>query len=269
MHNVLTIAGSDSSGGAGIQADIKVISALGCYAASVITALTAQNTLGVQSIEKTSPAFVAEQLHSVFSDIVFDAVKIGMVHNVETIGVIAEAIKQFKPKNIVIDPVMISKNGCSLLERNTLACIQNRLLPYAHLITPNIQEAEYILDTKITHFHDMENAAIQLGKKFKTNILVKGGHLHHALSSDVLHQYNKNQLDWFREDRINTSNTHGTGCTYSSAIAANLAHGKNLLDAIIAAKSYVSLAIYYGKNQRLGHGIGPVDHFYLHREKST
>jgi hydroxymethylpyrimidine/phosphomethylpyrimidine kinase len=190
-----------------------------------------------------------------------------MVHNVDAISAIAQSLNQFKPQNIVIDPVMTSKNGCNILEMNTLECLQNRLFPYATLITPNIHEAEILSNTKIDDFNTIENVASQLGVRFNTNILIKGGHLlNHSKSSDVLYLHKTKQLHWFNAHRINTSNTHGTGCTYSSAIASHLAQGKSLFDAVTAAKNYISLAIQAGKFRRLGHGIGPVDHFYLHRE---
>jgi hydroxymethylpyrimidine/phosphomethylpyrimidine kinase len=262
---VLTIAGSDSSGGAGIQADIKAISALGGYAASVITALTAQNTLGVQRIEKVSPAFIALQLESVFSDIHFKAIKIGMVHTIENVGVIAAAISKFKLENIVIDPVMISKNGSRLIDKDTVFEMQNQLFPRAILITPNLPEAENLSEMKIANFQDMEKVAMTLGEKFKTHILVKGGHLNSPEASDVLYNKANKKFVWFRSDRIETSHTHGTGCTYSSAIAVCLAKGMTLTDAISAAKNYVNQAISAVKKRRLGQGIGPVDHFYLLR----
>jgi hydroxymethylpyrimidine/phosphomethylpyrimidine kinase len=264
---VLAIAGSDSSGGAGIQADIKVISALGAYAASVITALTAQNTLGVQNIEKVSSVFVAQQLESVFSDINFKAVKIGMIHTIENVRVIASAIVKYKLKNIVIDPVMISKNGSRLIDVGTVFEMQNQLFPLVSLITPNLIEAENLSGIHISNFQDMEKVAISLGRNYKTNILIKGGHMNGPEASDVLYNDESNKCIWFRSNRIDTDHTHGTGCTYSSAIATCLAKGMILTDAIFAAKQYVVQTITAGKKRKLGHGIGPVDHFYFLREK--
>lgn len=260
---VLTIAGSDSSGGAGIQADIKTISAIGCYAASVITALTAQNTLGVQAIYEISPEFVTQQLESVFSDLNVKAVKIGMLHNEKIISRISSALQKFAPHLIVLDPVMIAKNGCKLIELNTVPLLQEMIFPQVTLITPNLIEAELLLNEKITTPSEQESAAIKMGSQFHINVLIKGGHLHGQLSSDVLYLYKDNSCHWFHAQRIHSKNTHGTGCCLSSAIAAYLAKGNALKNAVDQAKKYLTKAIQFGATLQIGRGYGPVDHFYF------
>lgn len=260
---VLTIAGSDSSGGAGIQADIKTISATGCYAASVITALTAQNTLGVQSIHEISSEFVQQQLNSVFSDLKIKAVKIGMLHNEKIILAISSALQQFKPSYVVLDPVMMSKNGCALIDPTTIPVLKEKLFPYVTLITPNLIEAELLLGIKIHTASEQELAAVQLGNQFKVNVLIKGGHLDGQQSSDVLYLYENKLCYWFHANRIDSQNTHGTGCSLSSAIAAYLAKDYSLKDAIDHAKKYLTKAIEFGVALQIGHGCGPVDHFYF------
>jgi hydroxymethylpyrimidine/phosphomethylpyrimidine kinase len=258
---VLTIAGSDSSGGAGIQADIKTLSALNCYAASVITALTAQNTLGVQHVQPISRDFVAAQLEAVLTDINMAAIKIGMLFNIDIMETVFITIKKFKVKNIVLDPVMIAKNGCELLQPNTIAYLKN-LFSACTLITPNIPEAEYLLQTKIHNTVDMQTAAITLGNHYKTNILVKGGHLPSNQAADVFFSYKTQNCHWFSTTRISTQHTHGTGCTLSSAIAAYLARDYPLQDAIASAKNYLTAAIQSGQFFQIGHGRGPVNHFH-------
>ncbi|HVE44056.1 MAG TPA: bifunctional hydroxymethylpyrimidine kinase/phosphomethylpyrimidine kinase [Gammaproteobacteria bacterium] len=260
---VLTIAGTDPSGGAGIQADIKTISATGCYAASVITALVAQNTQGVQAIQEVPAAFVMQQINSVFSDLDISAVKIGMLHNKKIIETVSSALEKLKPKNIVLDPVMVAKNGCKLLPSNIIHFIRERLFPLVNLITPNLFEAEKILGEKIETLPEMESAAEKIGNTFNVNVLLKGGHLNTTQSSDVL--YSKKDLThyWFHEERINTKNTHGTGCTLSSAIASYLAQGCTLQHAIHISKKYLTKAIESGRNFQIGRGCGPVNHFYL------
>lgn len=260
---VLTIAGTDPSGGAGIQADIKTISATGCYAASVITALVAQNTQGVQAIQAVPADFVMQQIDSVFSDLDISAVKIGMLHNKNIIETVSSALEKFKPKNIVLDPVMVAKNGCELLPANTIHFIQERLFPLVNLITPNLLEAEKILGEKIETFSDMERAAEKIGNSFNINVLLKGGHMNSTQSSDVLYSKNDFSHYWFHEERINTKNTHGTGCTLSSAIASYLAKGCTLQNAIHIAKKYLTKAIESGRNFQIGRGCGPVNHFYF------
>jgi hydroxymethylpyrimidine/phosphomethylpyrimidine kinase len=260
---VLTIAGSDSSGGAGIQADIKTISATGCYAASVITALTAQNTLGVQAIHEIPPEFVKQQLESVFSDLNIKAVKIGMLHNEKIISVVSSALQKFKPSFVVLDPVMMSKNGCELIDPSTIPILKEILFPYVTLITPNLIEAELLLHIKINTSSEQELAAIEMGTQFEVNVLIKGGHFGGQQSSDVLYLYKNKLCHWFHAQRIHSQNTHGTGCSLSSAIASYLAKGCLLKDAIDYAKKYLTKAIEFGATLQIGHGCGPVDHFYF------
>lgn len=261
---VLTIAGTDPTGGAGVQADIKTISANNCYAASVITALVAQNTLGVQAIYEISPEFVMQQMNSVFQDLDISAVKIGMLYNAKIIEVISSALKKFKPKNIVLDPVMIAKNGSALLCLNTIDLIKKELFPIVNLITPNLFEAEQLLGRKIASLNEMERAAEAISKDFNINVLIKGGHLNMIESSDVLYLVNDVNYHWFHATRIHTKNTHGTGCTLSSAIASYLARDLTMSDAIQFAKKYLTEAIKSGSQFQIGHGCGPVNHFHLH-----
>lgn len=265
-HCVLTIAGSDSSGGAGIQADIKVISALGCYAASVITALTAQNTMGVQAIHEIPSTFVQEQLESVFQDLNIKSVKIGMLHNEKIMSVISDTLKKFKPSFVVLDPVMMSKNGCALIDPETLPALKQMLFPLATLITPNLSEAELLLDVKIKTSIEQELAALEIGNRFKVNVLIKGGHFSNEQSSDVLYVYREKICHWFHAERIDSHNTHGTGCSLSSAIASFLAKGESLEIAVSNAKKYLTKAIEFGASLKIGRGYGPVDHFYFLNE---
>ena len=267
LPSVLTIAGTDPSGGAGIQADIKTLSATGSYAASVITALTAQNTQGVQAIYEIPVDFFIQQLNAVFSDLTIDAVKIGMLHNEKIIEALAVTLLKIKPNNIVLDPVMIAKNGCALLASNTLPFLKKRLFPLVTIITPNIAEAEMISERKIQQFSDMESAAKTMGEEYGVDVLIKGGHLQTPKSSDVLYSLKDNKLFWFHADRIDSHNTHGTGCTLSSAIASYLAQGHSVQEAISLAKQYLTLALQAGKHLHIGHGCGPVHHFYFLGDK--
>lgn len=260
---VVSIAGSDSSGGAGIQADIKTISATGCYAASVITALTAQNTQGVQAILAVEPEFIAKQINSVFSDLEINSVKIGMLHNEAVIAVVASAIKEFEPPFSVLDPVMVAKNGCELLDENCINALKESLFSLVTLITPNCPEAEKLTGLTIKNVDDQQVVAKQLGDLYQVNVLIKGGHLEGEQSSDVLYLYEPKTHHWFHADRILSKNTHGTGCSLSSAIASYLAQGFNLIAAIAAAKDYLTKAIIAGRTLKIGRGCGPVDHFYF------
>lgn len=260
---ILTIAGSDPSGGAGMQADIKTISAIGCYAASVITALTAQNTLGVQAIYEITPEFVEQQLESIFSDLHIKAVKIGMLHNANIISVVSSALQKFKPSLVVLDPVMMSKNGCELIDIDTIPILEEMIFPYVTLITPNIMEAELLLRIKINTTVEQESAAIKMGNQFNVNVLIKGGHLSSEQSSDVLYLHEKKLCYWFHAKRIYSKNTHGTGCSLSSAIASYLAKGCSLKDAVDYGKKYLTQAIESGATLQIGQGCGPVDHFYF------
>lgn len=260
---VLTIAGTDPSGGAGIQADIKVISATGCYAASVITALVAQNTCGVQAIQPISPTFITQQLESVFSDLNVTAVKIGMLYDEDIIQVVTQAIKKYAPPHVVLDPVMVAKNGSPLLKHETIETLKNTLFPYTHLITPNLPETQRLLEMTIDSPEAMHHAAVSLGDQFGCHVLVKGGHLQGKQASDVLFDPEHGSTRWFHENRIHTRNTHGTGCSLSAAIAAFLAQDMTMQEAVQKAKDYLTLAIDSGSHQTIGHGSGPIDHFYF------
>lgn len=255
MRKILTIAGSDSSGGAGIQADLKTFLANGTYGMSVITAITAQNTTGVFAIQDIDAMIVKAQLDAVFTDIVPDAVKIGMVSAPELIHVIAQTLKQYNAKNIVLDTVMVSTSGYSLLKPEAKQALIEELLPLATVITPNIPEAEVLADRTIETKYDMELAAGKIADKTGAAILIKGGHLKES-ADDLL--YIEGTMYWLTGKRIQTENTHGTGCTLSSAIAANLGKGMNLLEAVKSAKDYLVGALAAGLD--LGKGNGPVHH---------
>lgn len=256
MKTVLTIAGSDCSGGAGIQADLKTMSAHQVYGMSVLTALTAQNTTGVYHTEVISPEFVTRQLDCIFTDIVPDAVKIGMVANEANIRVIAERLAQYRAKHLVIDPVMISTSGHALIDEAAVSALKTWLLPQAALITPNLPEAVALCGMPITTKDDMVNAGKQMAATFKTAVLLKGGHLEGDAADLLVTQ--EGQFKWFTGKRVDNPNTHGTGCTLSSAIACNLAKGDDLEQAVGAAKAYVHLAIC--AKLKLGHGRGPLNH---------
>lgn len=257
MKKVLTIAGSDCSGGAGIQADIKTISAHKMYAMSAITALTAQNTTGVYGVMDAPAEFVANQIDCIFNDIFPDSVKIGMVSNAEVINVISEKLKEYNAKNIVVDPVMISTSGSKLLNDDAIDTLITKLLPIADVITPNIHEAESLCGFIINTKEDMINAAKTISDMVKVNVLIKGGHLSDC-SDDLLYSYG--EIYWFESQRIDNPNTHGTGCTLSSAIACNLAAGHSLKDSIENAKNYISGALKDSLD--LGKGSGPLNHCY-------
>lgn len=260
MKTVLTIAGSDSSGGAGIQADIKTISAHKLYASSAITALTAQNTTGVFDILNVSSDFLKSELDAVFSDIYPDAVKIGMVSEIELINTIHDKLIEYNAKNIVLDPVMVATSGAHLLNDNAINSLIEKLFPLATIITPNVLEAEVLANMKIKTKEDMEAAAKIISKLTKGAVLVKGGHSIND-SNDLL--YYNNELIWFNGNRINNPNTHGTGCTLSSAIASNLAMGINILDSVKNAKAYISKCL--NSMLDLGKGSGPLDHMAIYR----
>ena len=257
MKTALTIAGSDSSGGAGIQADIKTMCANHVFATSAITALTAQNTLGVTGIMEVTPEFLGEQLDAVFTDIYPDAVKIGMVSSSDLIRMIASKLQEYKAANIVVDPVMVATSGAKLISDDAIETLKKELLPLATVITPNIPEAEVLADMKIANEEEMIIAAEKISKKFGCAILVKGGHQIND-ANDLL--YRNNSYAWFKGKRINNSNTHGTGCTLSSAIASNLAKGYVLDTSVKRAKDYISGAL--GAMLDLGKGSGPMDHSF-------
>lgn len=254
---VLTIAGSDCSGGAGIQADMKTMQANGVYAMSAVTALTAQNTTGVYGIMEASPEFLENQLNCIFEDIFPDAVKIGMVSSVPLIQVIGDSLIKWKASNIVVDPVMVSTSGSRLLREDAQAALMERLLPLASVITPNIPEAEVLTGRSITGEAQMEEAARRLGEMYPGAVLIKGGH-QVSDANDLL--YDRGRLVWLRGERIDNPNTHGTGCTLSSAIASNLAKGFPMEESIRRAKAYISGALRAGLD--LGRGSGPMDHGY-------
>ena len=257
MKTALSIAGSDSSGGAGIQADIKTMSAHGVYAMSAITALTAQNTTGVTDILDSTPAFLSAQLDAVFTDIFPDAVKIGMVSSSELISVIAQKLRQYGARHIVVDPVMVATSGSRLLQENAVQALKTELLPLAEVATPNIPEAEILAEMPICSPEDMERAAELISRRYHCAVLCKGGHdLNDA--NDLLWKDGTGR--WFKGRRINNPNTHGTGCTLSSAIASNLAKGMDLEEAVRRAKDYISGAL--GAMLDLGHGRGPMNHLF-------
>ena len=260
IKKVLTIAGSDSSGGAGIQADIKTITAHKMYAMSAVTALTAQNTTGVYGIMEAPPEFVGQQLDCIFTDIFPDAVKIGMVSSSRIIEVIVEKLKQYEAKNIVVDPVMVSTSGCKLLTDEARDTLISKLLPIGTVITPNIPEAEVLCGFEIRDENGMVKAAQKIAERYSGAILVKGGHLVND-AVDLL--YENAKLHWYKSERVNNPNTHGTGCTLSSAIACNLAAGKTLDESIGSAKAYLTGALKAMLD--LGKGSGPMDHTYCIR----
>lgn len=255
MKTVLTIAGSDCSGGAGIQADLKTMLANGVYGMSAVTALTAQNTTGVYGIMEVTPQFLASQLDCIFTDIRPDAVKTGMVGSSGLIRMIGQKLKEYEAENIVVDPVMVSTSGSRLLQEEAMEALRTVLLPLAAVITPNIPEAEVLADMKITCGEDMERAAARIRDAYGCAVLCKGGHnLNDA--NDLL--YDGGEYVWFHGDRIHNPNTHGTGCTLSSAIASNLAKGMDLKEGVRQAKNYISGALASGLD--LGKGSGPLDH---------
>ena len=257
MKTALSIAGSDSCGGAGIQADIKTMTLNGVYAMSAITALTAQNTTGVRSIQDSSPEFLKDQIDAVFEDIFPDAVKIGMVSSAELIKVIAERLTFYKAKNIVVDPVMVATSGASLIRTEAVSALEKELIPIAYLVTPNIPEAEILSGRTITDAAGMEAAARAISETYGCAVLCKGGHQIND-ADDLL--WRDGTAKWFRGRRIHNPNTHGTGCTLSSAIASNLAKGYDLDTAVERAKDYISGAL--GAMLDLGHGSGPMDHTF-------
>ncbi len=257
MKTALTIAGSDPSGGAGIQADIKTMTAHGVYAMSAITALTAQNTTGVYGIFEVSPEFLAKQLDCIFTDIRPDAVKIGMLSSSELICTIAGKLNEYRAEHIVLDPVMVSTSGSRLIGEDAVETLSAKLIPLAELVTPNIPEAEVLLGRSITSVSEMEQAARELGEMYRCSVLLKGGHQVND-ANDLL--YTGGKLRWFYGRRIDTVNTHGTGCTLSSAIASNLAKGLELSEAVRQAKCYLSGALSAGLD--LGRGAGPMNHAF-------
>ncbi|MCQ2334198.1 MAG: bifunctional hydroxymethylpyrimidine kinase/phosphomethylpyrimidine kinase [Paludibacteraceae bacterium] len=278
MKKVLTIAGSDSGGGAGIQADIKTISALGCYASSAITAVTVQNTLGVQAVHSVPPTLVAQQITAVLDDIGADAIKIGMLFSADTIHEVAATLNsRLSTLNyttpVVLDPVMVSTSGHRLMKEDAIEALTTELIPLATVITPNLPEAEVLLGETIT---DLPAAAKQLAEKYQVSVLLKAGHqapysptplppYSQQQLIDILYDYKESHLYEYPHPRVETKNTHGTGCTLSSAVASELAKGHKLNEAIGVAIAYLAGALESGKNQEIGHGFGPVDHFFAQK----
>lgn len=255
MHAVLSIAGSDSSGGAGIQADLKTITCLGEYGMTVITAITAQNTTGVSAVEGISVDMVKAQMDAVFQDIRPDAVKLGMIATPDIMEAVCEKLTEYKAEHIVVDPVMVATSGSTLMEDRTVQTLKDELIPLAEIITPNISEAEVLSGISIENREDMEKAAGKIAEYYHGAILVKGGHLTDR-ADELL--YTEGQIVWISGERIDNENTHGTGCTLSSAIAAFLAKGCSLEESVRKAKNYVTSAIGAGLN--FGKGRGPLWH---------
>jgi hydroxymethylpyrimidine/phosphomethylpyrimidine kinase len=261
-RRVLTIAGSDSGGGAGIQADLKTFAALGCYGMSAITALTAQNTRGVSGIHPVPPAFAAAQIAAVLEDIGADAVKIGMLYSVELIRAVADTLKHYQARHIVLDPVMVAQSGDRLLQDDAVGAIAEYLMPLAEVLTPNIPEAEVLVGRALRTPDELRAAACDLAGHGSRSVLIKGGHLEHEDSRDLLYLARENRFVELTAERIHTRNNHGTGCTLSSAIAAHLARGSGIEDAVRQAKEYISRAIRAGAGYTIGRGHGPVHHFF-------
>lgn len=257
MNTALTIAGSDSCGGAGIQADIKTMTANGVYAMSAITALTAQNTTGVSDIYEVSPEFLQAQLKAIFEDITPDAIKIGMVSSSDLIKTIAKSLKEYNGKNIVLDPVMVATSGAKLISDDAISTLKEYLIPLATVITPNIPEAEVLSNMEIHNEEEMIKAAAVISEKYDCAVLCKGGHSIND-ANDLL--YRNGEYKWFYGKRINNPNTHGTGCTLSSAIASNLAKGRDLDTSVEKAKKYISGAL--SAMLDLGKGSGPMNHAF-------
>lgn len=257
MKKVLSIAGSDCSGGAGIQADLKTFAAHGVFGMSVIVSVVAENTSRVIAIQDMTPDMVAKQIDAVFEDIEVDAVKIGMLSSAECMEAVAERMERYGPKNIVIDPVMYAKNGSPLMDREAVETLIRRIIPLAGILTPNIPEAEEITGLRIASVRDMERAALKIHGMGAGAVVVKGGHAS-GNALDVL--FDGKKLYRFDGERIATKNTHGTGCTFSSAVAARLAEGKSVPEAVREAKAYVTMAILHGL--AIGKGNGPTHHFY-------
>ena len=259
---VMTIAGSDPSGGAGLQADIKTISACGCYATSAIVALVDENTMGVYDVLPVPEKFVAGQIHSILDDVGTDSIKIGMLHSADLIRTVRKTLDEYPAiKDIVLDPVMVATSGDPLLEEEAVATLRDVLIPRSRIITPNIPEAEMLLGQKIFSQDELPDAAIELSK-LGASVMLKAGHLSDEKLIDIFYNAETKETLYLESKRINTVNTHGTGCTLSSAIASFMAKGNTLNDSIRLAKEYISNAIESGSEYKIGKGHGPVDHFY-------
>lgn len=263
---VLSIAGSDSGGGAGVQADLKTFHEFQCYGASVITAVTSQNTIGVFHIHEVPQNSVVSQLDCVLSDIGFDSIKIGMLFSKDIIRIVAEKLEQYQCKNVVLDPVILSKNNFKLLQDDALNALKNNLFPLVEVLTPNLPEAEILLSRKIDTLKDMENAARDLLLLGPRAVIIKGGHFENSNQcSDCMGFFNGDKVEiiWLESEKIITKNSHGTGCTFSAAFAANLAKGLDKEGSFQEAKRYISNSILIGSYYKLGNGIGPVCHFNI------
>lgn len=259
---VLAIAGSDSGGGAGIQADIKTISAMGCYAASAVTAITVQNTLGVQAVYPVPLDILEGQIDAVLSDIGADAIKIGMLHSAEVVNLVADLLEKYEIRNVVLDPVMVSTSGHRLIEDEAVEVINTRLMPLARVITPNVPEAEILAGCPISSGDFFDDIARQLSGSAGVSVLLKAGHLSGETLVDYFYNAEDGTMTQLPSKRVQTRNTHGTGCTLSSAFAAALAKGEDLTAAAVSAKKYIEQAIISGAEYEIGSGYGPVDHFW-------
>lgn len=257
---MLSIAGSDSGGGAGIQADIKTADAIGCFATTAITAVTVQNTLGVSDFVEIDSAVVAAQIEAVLADIGADAVKTGMLPSGNIINSVATVLRRHNVRNLVVDPVMVSTSGHKLMNDNAIEALKNNILPLARVITPNIPEAEILIGNKIATLEEMTRAASLLGEKYSASIMLKAGHFKGEVLIDVLFNNETQEIEYLSSTRVNTINTHGTGCTLSAAIASYLAQGYTLSSAVNAAKKYLYEALIEGANYKIGNGHGPVRH---------
>ena len=265
---ILTIAGSDSGAGAGIQADIKTISACGGYAMSAITAITAQNTLGVKKIFPIPESIIVCQIEAVLSDMGADAIKIGMLHSSELIWAVIETLIRYKATNIILDPVMVASSGDRLLNENAIYILREELLPLVNLITPNIPEAEILLGKKITSADQLEDAARELSFNGRVSVLLKSGHLETDDMTDILYDAHAKKITKIPGKRIITNNSHGTGCTLSSAIATYIAQGYSMLEAVQKAKLYLTKALQASVDFKIGKGNGPLNHFFSLAEEN-
>lgn len=261
-HRVLTIAGSDSGGGAGIQADIKTISACGCYAMTAITAITVQNTVGVIDVAGVEPSIIEGQIDAVLSDIGADSVKIGMLHSSDVVQSVAKMLRKHDVKNIVLDPVMVSTSGHRLIEEEAINTLCETLIPMATVITPNIPEAEILFGEKIPSQENLPFVAQKLSERFNVSVYLKAGHLTDDKLIDIFYDNSQHRYFELKTKRVYTQNTHGTGCTLSSALASMLAKGYDLKESAEKAQAYIEGAIIEGADYEIGHGHGPVAHFY-------
>ena len=258
---VLSIAGSDSSGGAGIQADLKTFAALGCFGMTVITATTAQNTKGVTAIHSIPPIHIKEQLLAIMDDIKPKAIKIGMLDRPEVVEVLAEVLEGFPQIPIVFDPVMVSTSGFKLIQDETIKAIREKLFPLVSLLTPNMDETSILFGKEVNDLESMKAAGESLLQELPEAILIKGGHLNESVIYDLLYS-KSNGLKVFKSEKITSQNVHGTGCSLSAAIAVGLALGKDMENAVSFGRDYVNKAIFYGKDIKTGHGNGPLNHFF-------